>query len=240
MKKISCIIIEDEPIATGILLDYIAQIPFLQVLGNYRSAVEALPALNEMKIDLLFLDIHLPVIKGLEFLRSITKPRHTIITTAYHQYAVDGFELNITDYLLKPYSFDRFLKAVARINQTEAATPPVGSNQSIGHIFVTANKRQVKVSFSSIKYVEAHKEYVVIHTTESSSIKSKMRLSVLNQMLPDHLFQRTHRSFIVSIDQLISYDQSFVEIPGKFIPIGKIYREDFTSAVGDFFPTIDN
>ena len=235
MKTIKCIIIEDEPIASGILLDYIDQVPYLQVLGSYRSAVDAIPYMNSTPIDLLFLDIHLPVIKGLDFLKSISKPRHTIITSAYHQYAVDGFELNITDYLLKPYSFDRFLNAVARIdlstNTVAQEVTPTGS----GHIFISANKRKVKVPLSDIIYVEAHKEYVVIHTRESR-IKSKMRLSVLEQMLPDTLFQRTHRSFIVSIDHLTSYDQSFVELPGKFIPIGKSYRQPFNKAIEKIAP----
>lgn len=233
MKKSNCIIIEDEPIASGILLDYIAQVPFLKVLGSYRSAVEAMQVMNTTEIDLLFLDIHLPVIRGLDFLKSISKPRHTIITTAYHQYAVDGFELNITDYLLKPYSFDRFLKAIARIDIATNSESLIATKPGRGHIFVTSNKRQVKVPFSDIRYVEAHKEYVVIHT-DRSSIKSKMRLSVLEQMLPKALFQRTHRSFIVSIDHLTSYDQSFVEIPDKFIPIGKSYRQNFTKAVDSF------
>ena len=233
MKKSNCIIIEDEPIASGILLDYIAQVPFLNVVGNYRSAVEAMQVLNATEVDLLFLDIHLPVIRGLDFLKSISKPRHTIITSAYHQYAVDGFELNITDYLLKPYSFDRFLKAIARIDIATNTKNIETTEPSRGHIFVTSNKRQVKVPFSDIRYVEARKEYVVIHT-DLSSIKSKMRLSVLEQMLPKTLFQRTHRSFIVSINHLTSFDQSFVEIPDKYIPIGKSYREDFTKAVGSF------
>lgn len=227
MNTVNCLIIEDEPIASGILEDYVAQVPHLNLLGVHRNALGALNDLKEKEIDLIFLDIHLPVIKGLEFLRTLTHPPKVIMTTAYHQYAVESYELEALDYLLKPFSFDRFLKAVNKMSvpKTETVAAPVAESKP-DYFFVNVAKRKVRVRFSEIQYVEGSKEYVKIFL-DDNMVRTKMGLNQIEELLPQNDFIRSHRSFIVAKEKIRSYDHSFAEIGDQFIPIGKIYKELF-------------
>ena len=225
MSKITCIIIEDEPLAVKVLSDYIRQVPFLELAGTFKDAILATEYLRSNSTDLLFLDIHLPKLKGMAFLKTLSHPPAVIITTAYHQYAVEGFELNVTDYLLKPFEFERFLVAVNKVKT--AQSEKVRSNErqeSKDHLFLNIQKKKVKILFSEIVYIESQREYIKIVTTKKEYI-SKMSTHEIEALLPGHLFKRIHRSFIVSVSRIESYTAEMVEVNGVSIPIGRGYRD---------------
>src|SRR5205085_11535802 len=225
MSKLRCIIIEDEPLAAKVLVDYVAQVPFLELQGTFKDAILATEYLRSHSVDLMFLDIHLPKLKGMAFLKTLSDPPAVIITTAYHQYAVEGFELSVTDYLLKPFEFERFLVAV---NKVKTAQPgkiqPGDSPESKDHLFLNVQKKKVKVLFSEIVYIESQREYIKIVTTKKEFI-SKMSTHEIEALLPGHLFKRIHRSFIVSVSRIESYTAEMVEVNGISIPIGRGYRD---------------
>jgi two-component system, LytTR family, response regulator len=229
MQKIMCIIIEDEPLAVNVLKDYIEQVPYLELSEVFKEAISAGNYLQQQNIDLIFLDIHLPKIKGLAFLRTLANPPAIIVTTAYHQYAIEGFELSVADYLLKPISFNRFLAAVTKVSKLIAATtvnkPTEEKNED--SIFITVNRKKVRVVLNEILYIESRKEYVQIHTTEYTHI-TKIGTTQLEELLPSAKFKRIHRSFIVAVNKIQSYSKESVEIQGKTIPIGKNYRKEFS------------
>ncbi len=224
MSKIKCIIIEDEPLAVKILSDYISQVPFLEILGKFKDAILAADFLRDHTVDLIFLDIHLPKLKGMAFLKTLTNPPAVIVTTAYHQYAVEGFELNVTDYLLKPFEFERFLVAVNKVKllpvNEQALTKDNGEKD---FIFLNVNKKKVKILFPEIVYIESQREYIKIVTTKKTYI-SKMSTKEIESVLPSNLFKRVHRSFIISLDKIESYNAETVEVNGISIPIGRGYR----------------
>jgi|SRR5688572_10524342 two-component system, LytTR family, response regulator len=225
MSNIKCIIIEDEPLAVKVLSDYISQVPFLELKGTFRDAILATDYLRENTADLIFLDIHLPKLKGMAFLKTLSSPPAIIITTAYHQYAVEGFNLNVTDYLLKPFEFERFLVAVTRVKTAQKETPKtVESVESKDFIFLTVQKKKVKILFADIVYIESQREYIRIVTTKKEYI-SKMGTHEIEALLPPNLFKRIHRSFIVSVKKIESYTADMVEVNGVSIPIGKGYRD---------------
>jgi len=222
MSTISCIIIEDEPLAVKVLTDYILQVPFLELKGSFKDAIIATDYLRDNQVDLIFLDIHLPRLKGMAFLKTLTHPPAVIITTAYHQYAVEGFELNVTDYLLKPFEFERFMVAV---NKVKSATPITGEQgDTRDHLFLTVQKKKVKIHFSDIIYVESQREYIRIVTTKREYL-SKMSTHEIESLLPSHLFKRVHRSFIISVSRIDSYTAETVELNGIPIPVGRGYRD---------------
>jgi two-component system, LytTR family, response regulator len=222
MSKISCIIIEDEPLAAKVLTDYILEVPFLELQGTFKDAIVASDYLREHAVDLIFLDIHLPKLKGMAFLKTLTHPPAVIITTAYHQYAVEGFNLNVTDYLLKPFEFERFLTAVTKVRSVQKEK----TNESPGikdFIFLNVQKKKVKILFSEILYIESQREYIKI-VTAGKEYLSKMSTHEMEALLPANLFKRIHRSFIVSLNKIESYTAEMVEINGVSIPIGRDYR----------------
>jgi two-component system, LytTR family, response regulator len=224
MSKIKCIIIEDEPLAVKVLADYILQLPFLELQGKFKDAILATDYLRHNHTDLIFLDIHLPKLKGMDFLKTLAHPPAIIITTAYHQYAVEGFSLNVTDYLLKPFDFERFLIAVTKVKtaQTEKQKP---ESQAIkDFIFLNVQKKKVKILFSEIAYIESQREYIRIVTTRKEFI-SKMSTHEIEDLLPTDLFKRVHRSFIISMSKIESYTAEAVEVNGISIPVGRGYRD---------------
>ena len=225
MSKIKCIIIEDEPLAVKVLSDYISQVPFLELQGSFKDAILATDWLRDNNTDLIFLDIHLPKLKGMAFLKTLTHPPAVIITTAYHQYAVEGFDLNVTDYLLKPFEFERFLIAVTKVKTAERGKQKSNESQEIkDFIFLNVQKKKVKILFSEIVYIESQREYIKITTTKKVYI-SKMSTHEMEALLPANLFKRIHRSFIVSISKIESYTAETVEVNGVSIPIGRGYRD---------------
>ena len=225
MSKIKCIIIEDEPLAVKVLSDYILQVPFLELQGSFRDAIRATDFLRFNHADLIFLDIHLPRLKGMAFLKTLTKPPAVIITTAYHQYAVEGFTLNVTDYLLKPIEFERFLIAVNKVKTAQSEQQqPKENAETRDFIFLTMQKKKVKILFSEILYIESQREYIKIMTSKKEYI-SKMGTHEIEALLPANLFKRVHRSFIVSVGKIESYTAEMVEVNGVSIPIGRGYRD---------------
>ena len=225
MSEIKCIIVEDEPLAAKVLVDYISQVPFLVLQGTFKDAILATDYLRDNHTDLIFLDIHLPKLKGMAFLKTLTHPPAVIITTAYHQYAVEGFNLNVTDYLLKPFGFERFLIAVTRVKTTQAEKHNTTESQEIkDHLFLNVQKKKVKILFSEIVYIESQREYIRIVTTRKEYI-SKMSTHEIEALLPTKLFKRIHRSFIVSLSKIESYTAETVEVNGISIPIGRGYRD---------------
>ena len=225
MSKLNCIIIEDEPLAVKVLADYISQIPFLELAATFKDAILATDYLRQNNTELIFLDIHLPRLKGMAFLKTLASPPAVIITTAYHQYAVEGFSLNVTDYLLKPIEFERFLTAVTRVRTNRSGTPRPGDlPDPRDFIFVTVQKRKVKILFSEIAYIESQREYIKIITSRGEYI-SKMGTHEIEALLPAHLFKRVHRSYIVAIRRIESYTAEMIEINGASFPIGKGYRD---------------
>lgn len=219
MSKLQCIIVEDEPLARKVLEGYISKLSFLQLTGSFEDAIEAADHLREHKADLMFLDIHLPEIKGLTFLKTLTNPPSVIITTAYHEYALEGYELNVIDYLLKPFEFERFLAAVNKVRKQQQP-----DTRSKDYIFVNVQLKKVKIWFSEILFIESQKEYVKI-VTDDNTYLSKMSTSDIEEMLPSDLFKRIHRSFIIAIPKVRSFNSEMVEIKGHSIPIGRGYKD---------------
>jgi two-component system LytT family response regulator len=216
MSKLTCIIIEDEPLAVKVLTDYISQVPFLEWKGTFKDAILATDFLRRNTVDLMFLDIHLPKLKGMAFLKTLAQPPAVIVTTAYHQYAVEGFTMNVTDYLLKPFGFDRFLSAVTKVK-------PAGE-EARDFIFINVQKKKVKIQFSDILYIESQREYIKI-TTLRNDFLTKMSTNEIEGLLPSSAFRRIHRSYIVSLQKIDSYTAEQVEINGVSIPIGKGFKE---------------
>src|SRR5215470_725945 len=217
MSKIKCIIVEDEPLAVKVLSDYVSQVPFLELQGTFKDAILATEWLRQNNTDLIFLDIHLPKLKGMAFLKTLSNPPAVIITTAYHQYAVEGFDLNVTDYLLKPIEFERFVTAVNKVKKQQTA-------EEKDCIFLNVQKKKVKLLFSEIVYIESQREYIRIVTTKKEYF-SKMSTHEIVALLPSHLFKRIHRSFIVALSKIDSYTADSVEVNGTSIPVGRDYRD---------------
>ena len=216
---IKCIIIEDEPLAAEILVDYIQALPNFNLLAKFNSALEAKHYLNENEVDLIFLDLHLPKLKGLDFLQ-ITKPEaKIIITTAYQQYALDGYRFNVIDYLLKPFSFDRFFEAVQKIEAKKVNL----SNPN--YAFFNFNKKMIKVIFDDIIYVESKREYVSL-ICNSNKVLLKMSISEIETMLPTNNFIRIHRSYIVNKNKVNTYAMAEIEVNNIILPIGITYKDD--------------
>jgi len=227
MSKYSCIIVEDEPLAADVLADYINKVSFLELKGTCTDAIFAMEKLQSEKIDLMFLDIHLPKLKGLEFLEALKSPPGVIITSAYKEYALQGFELNVIDYLLKPIRFNRFLKAVNKLNQHNGYTVTNPTTLAVPErkfIFFNVGKKRVKIFLDEILYIESLREYVRI-TTKEKSILTKFQLNEIEDILSKNNFLRIHRSFIAAKDKISAFTATDVEINNKSIPIGRSYKE---------------
>lgn len=220
MSTLKCIVVEDEPLAAKVLAGYIAQVPFLELAGTFKNALLAAEYLREHAVDLILLDIHLPKLKGMAFLKTLAESPAVIVTTAYHEYAVEGFELNVTDYLLKPFPFERFLAAVNKLKKVQEAplAPPEKD-----FIFLTVQKKKVKVLFSDIAYVESQREYVKVVTAKNAYL-TKMGTHEIEAVLPARMFQRVHRSYIISMEKIESFTAEEVELCGVSIPVGRGYR----------------
>jgi DNA-binding LytR/AlgR family response regulator len=227
LQKIPCLIVEDEPLAAEVLEDYINQVPFLQLVATCSDAIIALEVLQREKIDLVFLDIHLPKLKGLDFLKSLTNPPKIIITSAYQEYALQGYELNVVDYLLKPIEFSRFINAVNKgREQLEISrlldTPQIANERTF--LFFNVGKKKVKIFLDEILYIESLKEYIKIVSIDKS-ILTKFQLGQTEDLLKNTNFLRIHRSFIVARDKIDAFSATDIEIQGKLIPIGRSYKE---------------
>jgi DNA-binding LytR/AlgR family response regulator len=236
MVRYKCIIIEDEPLAAEILQDYISQVPFLELKQTYTDALTALEYLKSQQTDVIFIDIHLPRLNGLDFIKTLKKPPQIIITTAYREYALEGYEHNVVDYLLKPISFSRFLTAVNKLKINTGTTdiifsdtgPEKDENQ---HIFINVNKKRVKINLDDILFIESKREYISIVTKEKTHL-TKFQLSEVEKHLDKSNFIRIHRSFLVSKKKINAFTATDVEIRGVLIPIGRSYKELVLSVLG--------
>ncbi len=227
MQKIKCIIIEDEPLATKLLSDYIQQIPYLELCHSFKEALSAGSYMQREKADLIFLDIHLPKLKGLSFLRTLQNPPAIIITTAYQQYAIEGFELSVVDYLVKPFSLERFIAAVNKAYKLLRSQPLIEQAELKQDtcLFLTIDRKRVRIDYDKILYIESRREYVKVFTLLGEHT-SKISTTELESLLPSTRFIRVHRSFIVAIGKIDIYTKGEVEVNGKAIPIGKGYKNE--------------
>ena len=222
-------IVDDEPPAREILKRYIQQVPILRLADECSNALQALTSLQTKTVDLLFLDVQMPQVTGLELIRSLKSPPAVILTTAFEQYALEAFDLDVTDYLLKPIQFDRFLKAMMKALPREAPayqgteTPEISiSNQTF--LYFRADRKMVKVLINDILYIESLKDYVKIYT-EKGMVVTKYAITALEVMLPEDMFVRAHRSFIVSLNKVTSFTPDMIEIGNTQIPVGKLYKQ---------------
>jgi DNA-binding LytR/AlgR family response regulator len=213
---LKCLIVEDEPLAADVIEDYIAKVPFLVLNGKCPDALTALDVLRNNSIDVLFLDINLPGLKGLDFLKTLKNPPAVILTTAYHRYAVESYELNVVDYLLKPIEFKRFVEAVNKVKQPLSVATKV--------ITIHAERKTVLVPVDQILYVESQKEYIRIQTTTGPHT-TKCSLTKFEEELGTAHFLRVHRSFIVGLQHVKAFNSQEVDVPSKNIPIGANYQQ---------------
>jgi DNA-binding LytR/AlgR family response regulator len=227
-EKVKCIVVDDEPMAREIVSSFIAKVGNIELVATCKNASEALEVLNKQQIDLLFLDINMPEISGLSLAKSIHHKTKVIFTTAYREYAMEGFDLQVVDYLLKPISFDRFLKAVQKYfdlhasKETSAIRAPLEERNDF--IFVRSERKMVNVRFDDILYIESLSDYVKIYSKEGA-IVTRETISNIESKLPSQKFLRTHRSYIVSIERISSYTNEYVELEKKAIPISRSYKE---------------
>lgn len=234
MEKYSCIIVEDEPIGAEIIAGYIEQLPFLHLVKVCNDAICASVVLQNEKIDLMFLDINLPRIKGIDFLKTLASPPNVIITTAYQEYALQGYEFNVLDYLLKPIEFNRFLTAVNKLkHHTNPTSNKNETEKDNSFLYFNTNKKKVKIFLKEILYIESQREYVKIYTT-GKTIITKMPISQVDELLVKNDFLRIHRSFIISMSKIDALTATDVEINGKLIPIGRSYKKLVNSNLKQF------
>lgn len=237
--KIRCIVVDDEALARKYLKDYISKVPFLEFVGDFNSPLKAYELLENGMVDLMFLDIQMPEITGLDFLRSLNYKPYVILTTAYKEYALEGYELDISDYLLKPFSFDRFLKAVNKVNsiilskvKKDPALPAGGEptsayNQTDFHedyIIIRADRKYYKINYDDLIFIEGQKAYVTFHSEGKKNVTALASLRELEEKLPKNKFIRIHKSYIVSVKKIDALEGNMIEITGEKLPVGKSFK----------------
>jgi DNA-binding LytR/AlgR family response regulator len=228
-EQIQCIIVDDEPMAREILETHLAKIEKIEVVASCKNAIEAFNAINQFKVDLIFLDINMPEISGLSFAKSINKNSKVIFTTAYREYAVDGFDLQAVDYLLKPISFERLLQALNKyLNDSSVVRynePLQFDEEKSDYFFVRSERKMIKISFSEILFIESLSDYIRIHITGKTVITRETIVNI-EARLPQNDFLRVHRSFIVAVKAIDSFTCEFIEIGKKQIPISRSYKKE--------------
>lgn len=230
---IRCLVVDDEPLALGILTDYIEKVPFLELISATTNAFDALAIAERDEADLIFLDVQMPQLTGIQFLNIINRKCSIILTTAYPQYALDGYELNIADYLLKPIAFDRFYKSVLKVQNAISQSKPetvVADSSFNNFIFVKTEHRIQKIYIDEILYIEGLKDYISIFT-KTERVITLQPMKKMETSLPKSRFIRVHKSYIVSIDKIDSIEKSRILIADKIIPVGDTYKEEFFKIV---------
>ena len=227
--KLRCLLIDDEPPALKILETHISQINGLEIVAQCNNALEALDVLDRTPVDLMFLDIKMPKILGTDFLRNLSHPPKVIFVTAYRDYAVDGYDLDAVDFLVKPVSFERFLKAITKVKRMtgQETITPVNTNKLNPQAFVylKVDKNMHKVFIDDILYIEGWKDYIKVYLTIGKTILVKQSISAMENLLSDHMFLRVHRSYIVSTDKITGYNALTVKVNSTEIPIGRLYKQ---------------
>ncbi|HSJ69053.1 MAG TPA: LytTR family DNA-binding domain-containing protein [Anditalea sp.] len=228
MSKINCLLVDDEPPALKILMKYVAEVDQLKLIGSCNNAFKAMEYLQNEKIDLLFLDIKMPKLSGISFIKTLANPPKVIFTTAYKDFAVDAFELDAEDYLLKPFSFERFIKAINRIILTDHLPTIETAKTNPAFLYLKIDRKMVKVYLDEIIYIESLKDYVKIHRLNDSTLIVKIPISNLENMLPNNSFVRIHRSYLVSLNKITAYTSKDIEIGTIELPIGKVFSHQFS------------
>ncbi|MES2062937.1 MAG: LytTR family DNA-binding domain-containing protein [Bacteroidota bacterium] len=229
--KTRVLIVDDEPYAIEIIEGYLAKFSDMELVGKCGDAIQAFQLLQQKPVDLMFLDIQMPGIKGTDLLKSLKNPPKVIFTTAYSEYALEGFELNAIDYLLKPIPFERFMRAIDKVYQLQdhknkamvTYEVPVGDHEAF--IYLKVERKTVKININDILWVESLRDYVKVITKEQAYI-SKQKISLLEEMLPDHKFIRIHRSFLVALGKIDSFYSYRLDINGHELPIGRNYKQE--------------
>ncbi len=223
--KIKCIIIDDEPLAIKVIQSYLLEFPNIDLIGTYKNPVEALNTIEKNKIDIVFLDIHMPKMSGLDFIRNIESKPHFVITTAYREYAVESFDLDVLDYLVKPIPFSRFLRSINKLTQQVYKDQNIHSEKNQfdkSFIFLKVNKKLIKVKFEDIYYIESLRDYIKVFTRSGDYLVHKS-LTGITEELPKNQFLRIHRSFTIALDKIDAVEGNSVQITNKRIPIGRKY-----------------
>lgn len=226
--KIRCLIVDDEPLASNVILKYLEDFPSFEVLANFKNALEAHNYLTEHTVDVIFMDINMPKLTGMEFVKSLKNPPLIVFTTAYREFAVESFELDVLDYLVKPFSLQRFMKTINRIEERlgqvheNHVTAEVPERK---YVFFKVDKKMVKVYLDEILYIESLKDYVRIKTYDESLINHNNLVSI-TEVIPMDKFVRIHRSFIIPIDKVKLIDGNQVKIADKLLPIGRNYQKE--------------
>lgn len=238
MTKIKCIAIDDEPLALGLIVDYIGKTPFLELCGEFDNPLDAMACIEKNEVQLLFLDIHMPDLNGLDFTRLLNKDCKVIFTTAYDRYAIEGFKLEALDYLLKPISYEVFLKSALRAQKhfdlISAAQSPVeiGINTEKNFLFVKANYQIKRINFKDILYIEGLKDYVKIYTSNSEQpIVFHSTIKALEAKLPSNKFMRVHRSYIVNLDEIETVERYRIVFGKERIPVSEQYKPAFNAFI---------
>lgn len=230
--NIRCLIIDDEPLAQRVIEKYAGNVPYLEIVRKCNNALEAIEILHQEEIHLLFLDINMPRLSGMDFLKALKNPPLVIITTAYAEYAIQGYEMDVVDYLMKPFAFDRFLKAVQKAADfLRTREPSHGESQEIENpeerfIFIKSSKKTYKVNLSEILYIEALGDYVKIYT-DGRMIVSYQSLKNLESLLPAKSFPRIHKSFIIALSRIDMIEGNQVKIRERMIPVGTNFKAEF-------------
>lgn len=231
--KLKCIIIEDEPLARNLMIEYVRKIPSLDLIEAFPNPLAALETLQTAEVDILFLDVQMPEITGISLLKILKKRPLVVLTTAYSEYALEGYELDVADYLLKPITFERFLKAVDKVTQRIESTRKTSAPQEVSaapsappFVFVKDGTKLIKVRLDEILYVEGLKDYVTIHTPQQKII-SLQRLKTLEEQLPADKFIRIHNSYIVALDAIKMIQKNEVQVGNALLPVGDTYRKAF-------------
>jgi DNA-binding LytR/AlgR family response regulator len=227
---INCLVVDDEPIARSGMLEYIEQVEFLHAAAICKNAIEASSALQHNNVDLVFLDIQMPKITGIDFLKNLPNPPLVIFTTAFPEYAIEGYELNVLDYLLKPISFERFFKAVVKAQAYLNLKMQQGLITTEPYFFIKSNLKIEKIFMEDILYIEALSNYVVLHTKNKKHIVY-MSFKGIESQLPKHLFLKIHKSFIVAVGAIQTIDNNDVIFGGHILPISKTYRQSVMDRV---------
>jgi DNA-binding LytR/AlgR family response regulator len=224
-----CIAVDDEKLVLDLLVDNISQVPYLHLVKACKNATEAIEALQHEKIDLLFLDIQMPKLSGLQLIQTLQHPPMTILVTAYEKYALEGYDLNVVDYLLKPVAFERFLKACNKAKGLFDLKNNTTNEHSSDHLFVNVEYTLVKISFADILFVEGLKDYLKIHLASlPKAVLTKMSLKAMEEKLPAGKFIRVHKSFIVAVDKVTIIKRDFVCIGNQEVPVSEFYKENLS------------
>lgn len=232
---IRCVVIDDEPLARQLLIDFIKKVPEFQLEGSYSSALKALEKLRKQQVDVLFLDIQMPDITGIEFLKTLEHKPLVVFTTAFAEHALQGYELDVADYLLKPFDFNRFLKSVNKISQRLKSDSKPESSEKNDSIFIKDGTKLVKVELSTIRYIKGSREYVTI-VTGDKKIMSLQTMKSLEEMLPQE-FIRIHNSFIISLSEVETIFKNKLQVGGEIFPVGITYKKKVFEALGRYYPT---